>query len=67
MREATLAEYNEATAQPWLDKRTFPGKVVTTVEWTLRGKPVASKVESSYRGKVRHVTYYVASPPKGEQ
>lgn len=59
MREATAAEYNRATSTPHATKRHFPGNRVSSVEWSVCGKPVASKTEVLKRGKVVSVTYSV--------
>lgn len=59
MVEATLGEYNRATSTAGADKRHLPGKRVSTVEWTLRGKQIAFKMEMLKRGKVVSTTYMV--------
>jgi hypothetical protein len=59
MRDATREEYNLATSAPHATKRHFPGKRVSSVEWSVCGVPVASKVETLTRGKVSSVHYSV--------
>jgi hypothetical protein len=59
MREATREEYNRATSTPNAVKRHMPGKRCSTVDWSVCGKPVASKTEIITRGKVSSVSYQV--------